>query len=233
MSQKTHTDHARDALDQAIGDALRRARSPRGVPGPQAGDPPDEELLRVVDGSATADERRRVDEAAERSAWTRDRLAILRDALAESGHGPGALGRAARYVFVMAQDALELLRGSTAPVHAPGLAWATRGGATAGQQCFFEFTQPFKDLDAHLKIEHVTRANAAPSIDVQIKLVAEGAPAAGARVTLMRDGRTVDSVPVESNGAATFAGLGQDRYEIEVRRAGKTVGRVHLDFLGQ
>jgi hypothetical protein len=76
----------------------------------------------------------------------------------------------------------------------------------------------------------VTRANAAAAVDVQVKLVGGGA---GARVSLLRAGHAVDSVPVGDDGTATFAGLAQDRYEIVVRRPGQEqpVGTLHLDFL--
>lgn len=231
---------SRDRLDQLIGKGLRAAHHPRNIPSPSRSEPLDDELLRYLDGSASAEERGRVDLAMQASPFTRDRIEILREALAEAGHGPSAVTRAARYVFVVAKDAFELLRGSTAPLGMPALAAATRGGDAAAAprsgtgQCYFEFTQPFEDVDAHLKIEHVTRSKpkAGPSIDVQIKLIAaSGQPAKDARVTLLRAGRTIDSVPVEENGAATFAGLEQDRYELDVRRNGKSVGKVHLDFV--
>ncbi len=226
----------RDKLDRLIAGNVRAARQPRGLPTPQRGEPSDDELLRYVEGTSPGDEKARVAAAMKQSPFTRDRVELLRESLAEAGLAPSAVTRAARYVFVMAKDALELLRGTTAPLMGGTPALATRHGgdvaaAPRAGQCWFEFTQPFDDLDAHLKIEHVTRANAAPSIDVQIKLIAAGTPAKDARVTLLRAGRTIDSVPVEENGAATFSGLEQDRYELDVRRAGKSVGKVHLDFV--
>jgi hypothetical protein len=138
----------------------------------------------------------------------------------------------------MAKDALELLRSATEPVAMPA-AIAVRSGAAGGavqrpSACYYEFVQPFQDVEAHLKIEHVTRADASASIDVQIRLV--GSARGGARVTLLRSGPSavvLDSVPVGDDGAATFSGLTQDRYELVVRKAGQDtpVGKVHLDFL--
>jgi hypothetical protein len=233
----------RDPLDKGITRTLRKARRPRSLPQPGSREPSDDELLRFVEGLAGADERSLVEEAQGRSAYTRERIETLREALAESGEGPTLVERAARYVFVMARDAFELLRGSTAPLVLTPAATRTRSGshpvspgadsAAAPRPCYFEFTQPFHDLDAHLKIEHVSRARSAPTIDVQIRLVAQGVPATDARVTLVRHGKTLDSIKVERDGAATFSGLEQDRYELDVSRGGKVVGRVHLDFIGQ
>jgi hypothetical protein len=225
-------DHERDALDRALSKVVRSARRPRGVPAPGRDEPSDDELLRVIEGSASAEERARVQAA---GAFTQERLAVLREALAETGHAPTALQRAARYVFVLAKDALDLLRAATEPVAVPAAATVRSGPQTAqerggGKACYYEFVQPFQDVEAHLKIEHVTRANANATIDVQIRLVGGGK---GARVSLVSAGQTLDSMPVDENGAATFSGLGQAQYEIEVRRAGKAepIGKLHLDFL--
>ncbi len=220
----------RDPLDEQIARAARATRRPVPAPGPN--EPSDDELLRVVDGSASGDERARVEAAAQQSGYTRDRLHILKESLAETGLATGALERAARYVFVMAKDALELLRSATEPLVMPAPVAVRSGPAaqpTAGA-CYYEFVQPFGAVEAHLKIEHVTRANAPASIDVQVKLVGGGA---GTRVSLLRAGQTVDSVPVGDGAAATFSGLAKDRYEIVVRRAGQDqpVGQVHLDFV--
>jgi len=218
----------RDRLDSLLAEAARAARSPRGLPAPRPGEPSDDELLRVADGTAGAEERARVEAA---GAYTRERLEILKQALAETGHAAGVVERAARYVFVMAKDALELLRAATEPLSVPApVAVRSAGGAGASAPCYYEFVQPFGGVEAHLKIEHVTRASAPATIDVQVKLTGGGA---GTRVSLLRGGATLDSVPVGEGGAATFSGLARDRYEIVVRRAGEDapVGKLHLDFL--
>jgi hypothetical protein len=218
----------RDHLDARISQVARAARMPRGLPTPRPGEPSDDLLLRVVGGTASAEERARVESA---GAYTTERLEVLREALAETGHAPGVVERAARYVFVMAKDAFELLRAATEPLELPAAA-PVRSGAAAvpARPSFYEFVQPFGDLEAHLKIEHVPRASAPAQVDVQVKLVGAGA---GTRVALLRGGATVDSVPVGEGGVATFAGLPVDRYQIVVRRAGQDepLGKLHLDLL--
>ncbi len=228
MASDQNDDRPRDHLDGLLTAAARAARVPHGLPAPAPGDPSDDELLRVASGTASAEERARVAAA---GPYTRERLEIVKDALAETGHAPTVVERAARYVFVMAKDALDLLRAATEPLAVPApLAVRSAAGAAASRACYYEFVQPFADVEAHLKIEHVTRANSPASIDVQVKLVGGGA---GARVSLVRGGDTVDSVPVGEGGAATFSGLAQARYEIIVRRSGQDepLGKVHLDFL--
>ncbi len=214
----------RDELDQLIARYARQARHPEGVPEPTAAEPSDDDLLRVVEGSAPAEERARVAEAAGRSAWTRDRLEILQESLAESGH-TGAVERAARYVFAVARDAMQLLRSASEPVAAPATAHAVRGTATAtAGDAYFEFDHDFDDVHAVLRVEHVLRE--AGCIDLQIRV---DSPAA--RVTLLRGAQTVDSTPVDDRGIATFTGLDAVRYRLEVRRLGRLAGYVILDFI--
>jgi hypothetical protein len=219
---------ARDRLDSLISQAARAARVPRALPSPQPGEPSDDLLLRVASGSASAEERARVEGA---GAYATERLEVLREALAETGHAPGVVERAARYVFVMAKDALDLLRAATEPLVVPTAA-TVRSGAAAGpaRTSYYEFAQQLGGVEAHLKIEHVQRAAAPASVDVQVTLVGGGA---GTRVTLLCAGRTVDSVPVADGGAATFSGLAAERYEIVVRKAGQEepLGKLHLDLL--
>jgi hypothetical protein len=224
------TKNDRDALDRKLGRAVRTVRRPRGVPAPGQGEPSDDELLRVVEGVADAAERARVAAAEKTSAYTRDRLAVLREAMAETGFAPSAAVRAARYVFVLAKDAMELLRAATEPVALPAMAAVRSGTSTGVRAGTYEFVQPFDGVEAHLLIEHVTRADKSASIDVQLRLRGGGR---GARVSLWRGGEMLDSVPVDEGDAAVFSGLGQSRYQIEVRRAGQdeALGKVELDFL--
>jgi hypothetical protein len=228
-SDDTPENAKRDRLDALLTRAARAAKRPRGVPAPGRDEPSDDELLRVVEGTATPAERQRVESAARASAFTRDRLEILRESLAETGLGPSPLTRAARYVFVMGREALELLRAATEPVALPQ-AVAVRGTSSEPVRSYYEFVQPLPDpgVEAHLKIEHVTRSAGPASIDVQVKLVG----GAGARVSLLKAGTAIDSMPVDADGAATFTGLGRDRYEIVVTRAGQEQGRVSLEFRG-
>jgi hypothetical protein len=228
VSQKSKEPEARDEVDQQITRSLRAARraSARAVPTASSSDPADDLLLRVIDGTASADDRKRVEEG---GPFTRDRLEILREALKETS--PSLLQSATRYVFAVARDTMTFLRGATAPLAAPQLAWATRGSASSAES-FLEFKQDFADLEAQVRVEHVVRPKADPTLDVQVRLVASsGAPASSSRVTIRRAGRTIDSIPTESDGSATFTGLQPDRYELELRSTGQVIGVMLLDFL--
>lgn len=234
MSRPTSND--RDRLDELIAKAAQAARRPVDVPAPSASEPSDDELLRVVEGSASREERERVDEAAARSAFTRDRLDILKEALADSGH-TGPVERAARYVFVVAKETIDFLRGATEPVAAPAWSHAVRGAAPSVDDtipdAFFELLHPLSDdVDARIRVEHVTRGGM--SLDLQVQLLGKnGAQVAGARVTLARGSQTVESTPVDDHGKVTFTSLDAARYRVEVRRAGATIGTVILDFVNE
>ncbi len=230
----------RDDLDRQIAVALRVTRRSPAIPARSGAEPDDETLLRVIDGTANAEERRAVDEA---GAYTRDRLEILRGALAEVEPVSAQVARAARYVFAVARDSFDFLRGATAPLGAPQLAMVTRSTGAAEidpaavkSEPFFEFRQDFADIEAQIRIEHVTRPAHAvrpeTSLDVQVRLVGTGgSPAGNGRVTIRRAGRTLDSTPLAADGSATFTNLVPDRYELELRTTGKVVGVVLLDFL--
>lgn len=235
MSRPTQKD--RDRIDELITQAARAARKPVDVPAPSASEPSDDELLRAIEGSASREERERVHEAAARSTFTRDRLHILKEALAESGE-TGPVERAARYVFMVAKETLELLRGATDPVAAPAWSHAVRGAAAASvddtiQDAFFEFLHPLApDFDARIRVEHVVRGGT--SLDLQVHLIGKhGAAVAGARVTLSRGDQTVESTPVDEHGKVTFTSIEPARYRVEVRRAGASVGTVILDFVNE
>ena len=223
----------RDELDHAIHAVVRRARAPRGVPSPGRGEPGDDELLRYVEGLLSPAERKEIEEALAKSPYAASRVAILESALGETGDGPSTLTRAARYVFAVGQGALEFLRGATDPVQAPSVAWATRsaGASPAAAESFYEFHHAFGSVDAHLKIEHVAPAR----LDVQLSLSradqGNTAPVTDARITVTRAGRVIDSMPVEESGSATLSGLEPARYELELRRGGKLLGTLKLDFL--
>jgi hypothetical protein len=209
----------RDALDERIAAALR----PRPVP-PAGDDDLDELVLRVLDGNADAEETRRV----LASPLATEKLAILRESMASAS---APLVSAARYVFAVARGALEFLRGATAPVVAPNLAWAVRSGGPAQPEPFCEFHHPFQSVDAHVRVEQVSRPDATPAIDLEVRLSEAGAPLTQARVTLRREGQTLDSIPTDAAGSALFTGLAVERYELELRRSGGVVGVMVLEFL--
>jgi hypothetical protein len=206
----------RDDLDRRIARALRAGPRP---PAPGADEPDDETLLRVVDGRASREDVARV----EASPYASARLAILREALA-SAESP--LAAAARYVFAVAKDMLQMLRGATEPVAAPELAWAVRSTPSAATEPFCEFHHQWSSIDAHVRVEQI-----ATRIDLQVRLSDAGAPLTRGRVTLRRDGRTLDSVPTDANGSTLFTGLAADVYEVEVRATGNVVGVMLLEFL--
>ena len=226
VTRKTSKD-TRDELDHAIAHVVKNARLPRNLPRPGRHEPADEELLRFMDGTASPAERRRVEEAMERSAYTRDRVRLLREAMTESGHDSLAQ-RAIRFVFVKAQGALEFLRGSSVPLAAPAAAVATRGAVRQPpKSSYWEFATFVGKLQASLRVEHVGPAR----IDVQVSLAEGRARVQDARITLTRAGRVVDSIPLEHSGTATFSGLDLASYELEIKKAGQPPATLHLDIL--
>jgi len=211
----------RDAADALIAKAARSI-----PPAPRRDDPADDVLLRVVDGTATLEERA---EVAAAGPYTRARLGIVRESLSETGQAVPAVVRAARYVFVVAQSAIDFLRGPALPIPAVAAA-AVRGEAAKEPEPIIELRHAFDDMDTRIKVEHVVRGGA-PTIDLQMKSL--GPPKMGARFAILRSGKTVDNVPIEADGTATVTALVPDRYTVEMRYAGAVVGAVELDFLRQ
>lgn len=218
----------RDGLDRTLRRLLRNPKLVLPVPDTLPGDPTDDELLRVLDGSADTQVREKVEARAQRSPLVRAQLDVLRAVLAELETAPEALLRAARYVFRVGQDALAFLRGPSAPVAAAVEARsATRSGNRGSDDTFHEVEEQRGDLMIRLRIEHV----AATRLDVQVALEERGAPVADARVSLKKGARVVDSLPVESSGTATLTGLVPATYQLEVARPGHAPERVALEFL--
>jgi hypothetical protein len=216
-----------DPLDRAIAAAIAAGRAPRGLPRETPGDPTDDQILRVVEGWASDAERAAVDASPLAAA----RAEIVAAALAEATPAaPSAAMRAARYVFAVARDTLTFLRGATQPVAAPELAWATRSSPTAGGERLTELRHRFGDLDAQVRVEHVTRKT--QTVDLEVRLVdQERRPAGAGRITLRRGGLALDSVPLDAAGAALFTGLAPASYELELRATGQIVGVMVLEFL--
>jgi hypothetical protein len=212
----------RDELDRRI---TRTLRALPDLPAPSPDDPDDDMILRALDGSASTDELERI--AASRHA--RERLEILR-----AGVGaPSIVSATVRYVFRVAQDLIDLLRGATAPIAAPATAWAVRStGASPASvtEPFCEFHHQFNGLDAHVRVEQVG-AHAKASLDLQVRLTDAGTPLERGRVTIRREGRTLDSIPTDASGSALFTGLAPDTYEVELRHPGGIAGVMLLEFL--
>jgi hypothetical protein len=222
----------RDALDTLLGRAARKAKASRLFPAlPSRGDEPsDDEILRVIDGSCSSEERRRVESA---GPWTQARVEILRDALTESGEAVPTVVKAARYVMTIARESLEFLRGATSPLPAPAHVQLRSQSQSQGQtpQSFLEFRHSFASIDAEIRIEHVSQSSQTSTIDLQVKLVNSGNPVSNGRVAVLRKGRVVDSVPLESDGSATFTGLPPERYQVELRARGEVAGTLDIEFL--
>jgi hypothetical protein len=221
----------RDDLDALLARGAKEARRPRGVPAP-AVEASDDALLRVLEGTASAEERA---EVAAGGAFTRDRLDILREAVLETGHAPPLTTRAARYVLGVGKDALSFLRGDTSPVGASAPV-AVRSGVGAPQaETFLELHHrfpgpPIEDavpFDVQVRLER-TRSG----VDLQVRVLGKHAvPAAGTRVAVMRNLRIVDSTSVDASGNATFTGLAPARYSVEIRVPWQEAERLDLELL--
>jgi hypothetical protein len=208
----------RDALDRRISDALGALRPP--PPGPD--EPDDETLLAVLEGRASAAESARV---------AASPLASATVDIVRSEAPATSLSGAARYVFALARDFVELLRGATAPLAPPDGGWAVRSGAgpVAGPVC--ELRHAFPALDAHLRVEPVSRPGAAPAIDLEVRLTGRGAPIDRGRVILRAGTQLLASTPLDAAGVALFTGLGPARYQLELRSAGAPAGQLYVDLL--
>ncbi|MCU1283399.1 MAG: hypothetical protein JWM53_6945, partial [bacterium] len=172
----------RDELDAALTARLRAVRPSAAVPESGADEPSDDELLRYVDGSMDDRERESLELRLAEHPSAAARVAIVAEALAESGWGPltksDPVGRravtlASRFVFRLSDGVLSFLRGTDLP---RGLepAMAVRSSAPAQPQSFFEFVSqyPFEsgEVDARLSLEPVAKQ----AIDVQIEVMQAG-----------------------------------------------------------
>jgi hypothetical protein len=226
----------RDELDAALSERLRAVRPSVPVPLPSPDDPSDDELLRYVDGVMDDAERSAFEARLADHPTAAGRVAVVAEALAESGWGPApkpepvgrrAVTLASRYVFRLSEGILTFLRGTDLP---RGLepALAVRSAAPPQAPVFYEFVEQYSsdagEITARLGLEPVQ----AQAIDVQIEVTKEGVPLEGVRVKLLRDGRPVDSSPTEK-GRCTFHALAPARYEFEIRKGGAEVGRMVLD----
>lgn len=229
----------RDELDVALTARLRAVRPSLPVPEPAADEPSDDELLRYVDGAMGGAEREAFEARLADYPAAAARVAVIAEALAESGWGPvprpepvgrRAVTLASRFVFRLSEGVLTFLRGTDLPHHLATAA-AVRSSAPPAPPTFFEFVQryPFDsgEIDARLALEPVRPQ----AVDVQLEVTQGGAPLDGVRVKLLRDGRPVDSAPTE-NGRCTFAALTAARYELEIRKGGTEVGRMVVDIRG-
>jgi hypothetical protein len=229
----------RDELDGALTRSLRGLRPSLPIPQPGSEDLSDDDLLRYVDGAMSEGEREAFERRIADHPDAADRIAIVVDALADSGwplSRPEPVGRravqlASRFVFRLSNGVLTFLRGTELPREfEPAL--AVRSPAPPDPPSFFEFISKYPqesggDVDARLALEP-----AGPDkVDVELEVTQSGSPLDGVRVKLIRDGRPIDSSPTEA-GKCSFSGLRLARYELEIRKAGVEVGRMVLDIRG-
>lgn len=218
--------------DTELRDALHAIRLARGIPAPTGEEPADEALLRYAEGTATAQERHAVEAMLAKSPYARDALAILSQGLGDAGEAaepaaePSPARDLVRLVLVVAEGALQFLRGDLQPVAVAGAA-AVRGAAAAAPT-YCEFSTSMGDLGVGLALDR-----AAERVDARMVLTSHGAPVNDARVSLSREGRALISVPCEVDGSLTFGIPSDGLYLVEVRRHGQVVGRFALDLIAR
>lgn len=219
MGNSNDKPNSGDQLDKLLASLTKSARRPFGLAGePRHPEASDDVLLRVIEGTASTAERAQVAQA---SASMQALVADLTAGLADAGALPPVLTRAARYVFLKVNDALEVVRSAVTPLPMPA-ALAVRGQAAKAGQMLHEFEDTIAELPIRLRVERTGAA-----IDVQLRLPIGEA----ARVTLSQGGDVVDSLPVGKDGVATFRGLGDRRYAVEIRRGiNGPQGAIELDI---
>lgn len=244
---KTIPQSSRDELDLIIARQVRVQR-PLALthPLPAAGDdePSDDELLLAVEGrlppiEAAALERRLGDHP-----FSRDRLEILREALAEVACAtestaspapdeatttPEQQTPLARFVFALrrgSEQMIDFIRGSEEPMALESVALATRGGSSPAE-ALYKFARTFDDCEALIQVERVPGRG----VDLRLELSTAGEPITDGRASLRRHGRLVESVRIR-RGHADFCDLEPaSSYEMEIKREGQLVGEVCLSFL--
>jgi anti-sigma factor RsiW len=222
----------RDQMDLALVEAWSLVRREPTPPQPGPDEPDDEALLRYLDGNLPSREREQLRQTLERSAWCRERLAILREALHDGHDGdlssaPPRAAAPARISFVWARDGLRYLWGNLAPRTLVAVPVATRGSVPDGleETAFFDFAHRFAGLDVVIQVERV------PDDRLDVQLLFQGTPdqLSHLRVNLAnREGSLLDSQPVE-RGGARFAALTPTPHRISISAAQQELGSILLD----
>lgn len=222
----------RDKLDVALAEAASLSQRIPDLPqGP--GTPEDDvALLRYLDAlDADVEEREALRQQVHATNGGRERLAILREALAEvDGPEPPTPSEPGhvRLAFAWARDGLRYLWGSVEPRSLAAIPVATRGTVPDGLQeetAFFDFAHRFGEVDVVIQVERVPDDR----LDLQLSFVG-GQPDVHLRVNLSdRAGGLLDSQPVE-RGTARFAGLPPNTHSIVISSAQTELGRVLLDI---
>lgn len=237
----------RDTLDEQLSRSLRRIQLNTPLPEPSQSEPTDDQLLRLLDDQLDASELSEVEALIRQSEFSRDRVAILREALAECEPGQPNETRTrlspdesaapkpshfARLVFAMnrgTQQVLDFLRGTDLPQLAEP-AMALRGAATATataeSQHFYKFERRFGEWEALIQVESVPDRG----VEIRIELSRDGVALKDARASLRRRGKLIESVRMR-DGVAGFRDLSPDHYSVTVTRHDSEIGQLTLDFL--
>ena len=216
---------SRDDLDGKLAKALQAGRLP---PAPSASEPSDDDLLLYVEGKLPPERAREVEKAVEQSPYSKSRVRVLGEALAENApEQPSVVARAASFVFHLGGNALQFLRGSASPVLQAAPALRSAAALAETYDCY-EFMNQLGDIDAMITVDR----GGPGVVDVKLKLSRTGVPVTGARISLEREGRVFEAQDVERDGSATFRGLGAARYRLGVHKGPQRLGLIKLDFLG-
>lgn len=222
----------RDHLDVALASAASRAQRLPSLPWPGEAEPEDEALLRYLDRAVSGPEREALRQRLHQSAFCRERLETLREALAEwdaAPEGVTAPERSLRISFLWARDGLRFLFGSLTPRSLVAVPVPTRGSVPDGAEelAFFDFAHRFGDVDVEIQVERVP----GDRFDLQLQFRGERARLGQLRVSLSdRQGALLDSQPVEG-GVARFSALLPASHRIAITAAKQELGHLVLDVL--
>ncbi len=230
-----------DILDLELREACLLAMQSPDLPQPSGTDPDDDLLLRLLDGGLPQSESQDLRKQVGASAYSRERLATLTEALAEADTAKAATKvnrfdqrvlaespSPVRLSFVWAQDCLRYLWGTLEPRSLIAVPVATRSGTAKRSEeetSFFDFAHHIDGIDVVIQIERA-RDNL---LDVQLSFDGDTDRLKRLRVTLADSrGGLLDSQPVEK-GKTRFAALEPLPHELLISSAQKELGRVRLD----
>jgi hypothetical protein len=224
----------RDPLDSDLVQAFALADRQPTLPWPEAGDPSDDDLLRLLEGTNLAPaERQALAARVASSPWCTERLASLREALAEVPDAerppvPEAdCARSVKLVFSWARGRLSYLCGSLEPAGFAAVPVTVRGRipVASEESTYFDFAHRFAEVDVAIQVERAPEDR----LDVQLAFRGEEPTLARLRVTLEdARGALLDSQPVE-DGHARFVSLGTASHRLTIASAGHEIGRIALD----
>lgn len=218
-------------LDGLLAEAVVLSLGRPRLPLPSSGEPGDEAILRYLDAELPALEREDLRQRIARSPFCSERLAVLRESLAEAARDdapPQATrDQPLRLSFLLASDGLRFLFGSLVPRSLVPVPVAIRGRTptTTEESCFFDFEHRFGDLEVLFLLERV----AGNRLDLQLQLQGDVPPRTPLRVSLSdRGGALLDSQPLE-RGMARFSAIPPACHRISITDPQREIGRILLD----